>query len=92
MIPGGDFARIMLPLDGACASIVPECSSGPGSQNSVPRTTQAGASKRAKSSYAIVKENGDDLADRWQEALLLRTLVRNLWDRIHDRSDGTVAA
>jgi sugar phosphate isomerase/epimerase len=42
--------------------------------------------------YAIVKENGDDLADRWQEALLLRTLVRNLWDRIHDRSDGTVAA
>jgi hypothetical protein len=42
--------------------------------------------------YAIVNEKGDDLSDRWQEALLLRTLVRNLWDRVLDVSKDTVAA
>ena len=42
--------------------------------------------------YAIVDEKGDDLSDRWHEALLLRALVRNLWDRVLDVSQDTVAA
>src|SRR3954469_15870899 len=42
--------------------------------------------------YAIVNEKGDDLSDRWQEALLLRALVRNLWDRVLGVSKDMVAA
>jgi hypothetical protein len=37
--------------------------------------------------YAITDGNGDELSDRWQEALELKRLARALWDDI-DRSAG----
>jgi len=39
--------------------------------------------------YAMTGSNGRDLSDRWQEALLLRDLVRKLWHGIHEASDST---
>jgi len=42
--------------------------------------------------YAIVGEDGNDLADRWNEALLLKDMVAELWARVLGESRMRAAA
>jgi hypothetical protein len=39
--------------------------------------------------YAITGADGKELSDRWQEALVLKDLIRGLWRRILDEGAGT---
>ena len=41
--------------------------------------------------YAIVDRNDEDLSDRWQEALMMKDMIRALWARI-EAEDRTAKA
>jgi hypothetical protein len=34
--------------------------------------------------YAITGPDGAELSDRWQDALVMKDMIRKLWDRIAD--------
>lgn len=42
--------------------------------------------------YAIVDRNDEDLSDRWQEALMMKDMIRALWKRIEVEEQGAAKA
>ena len=40
--------------------------------------------------YAITGPDGAELSDRWQDALVMKDMVRALWRRIEDEDAGAV--
>ena len=42
--------------------------------------------------YAIVDRNDEDLSDRWQEAIMMKDMIRALWKRIEAEERGAKAA
>jgi hypothetical protein len=51
-------------------------------KRAAPDATMTFLSELGPPEYAMTGANGFELSDRWQEALSMKTLVRQLWDRI----------
>ena len=41
--------------------------------------------------YAITGPDGAELSDRWEDALMMKDMIRALWQRIADEEAGTPA-
>ncbi len=41
--------------------------------------------------YAITGADGYELSDRWQEALMLKSMIRDLWSRIEQEQTAKAA-